>query len=51
MGASIALNGWCAAYLARKEQLKVEPHLFSRRPHLSVHSVAPQPVDDNVLVS
>jgi MFS family permease len=49
--ASVAAAVLAASYLARKEQLKVEPHLFSRRPHLLVHSVAPQPVDENVLVS
>ena len=33
------------------EQLKLEPHLLSRRPHVHVHSITPQPVDENVLVS
>src|SRR5205823_5042209 len=27
-----------ALYLARKQQLKVEPHLLRRRPHVHVHS-------------
>jgi MFS family permease len=40
-----------AAYLARREQLRVEPHLLRRRPHVHVHSTLPQPVDENVLVS
>jgi MFS family permease len=40
-----------AAYLARKEQLKVEPHLLRRRPHVHVSPLAPVPVDENVLVS
>jgi MFS family permease len=40
-----------AAYLARKEQLKVEPHLLRRRPHVHVSPLAPAPVDENVLVS
>jgi MFS family permease len=40
-----------ALYLARKEKLKVEPHLLRRRPHVHVHSTIPAPVDENVLVS
>ena len=49
--ASAAAAVVAAAYLARKEQLKVEPHLFSRRPHVHVHSITPAPIDENVLVS
>ena len=40
-----------AAYLARKEQLTVQPHLLRRRPHVHVHPTTPAPVDENVLVS
>ena len=49
--ASIAAAVLAAAYLARKEELKVEPHLLSRRPHVYVHSRTAPPVDENVLVS
>ena len=49
--ASAAAAVVAAAYLARKEQLKVEPHLFNRRPHVHVHSSTPAPIDENVLVS
>lgn len=49
--ASAAAAVVAALYLARKEQLKVEPHLFSRRPHVHVHSITPAPIDENVLVS
>ena len=49
--ASVAAAVLAAAYLARKEQLKVEPHLFSRRPHVHVQSITPAPIDENVLVS
>ena len=48
--ASAAAAVLAAAYLARKEQLKLEPHLLSRRPHVHVHSITPTPVDENVLV-
>jgi MFS family permease len=37
LGAAIA----AAAYLARREQLHVEPHLLRRRPHVHVHAVVP----------
>jgi MFS family permease len=49
--ASAAAAVLAAAYLARKEQLKVEPHLLRRRPHVHVHPVDPAPVDENALVS
>jgi len=37
LGAAVA----AAAYLARREQLRVEPHLLRRRPHVHVHTVVP----------
>jgi MFS family permease len=37
-----------AAYLARREQLRVQPHLLRRRPHLHVSATAP--VDQDALV-
>jgi MFS family permease len=49
--ASILAAVLAAAYLARREQLRVEPHLLRRRPHVHVHGYAPQPVDENILVS
>ena len=55
--ASIIAAVVSAAYLARREQLKVEPHLLRRRPHVHVHSrtpaprPVPQPVDDNAVVT
>jgi MFS family permease len=39
-----------AAYLARREQVRVEPHLLRRRPHVHVHSVVPD-TEDAVAVS
>jgi len=48
--ASVAAAVAAAAYLARREQLRVEPHLLRRRPHVHVHALAPQPVDENALV-
>jgi len=49
--ASAAAAVLAAAYLARKEQLKVEPHLLRRRPHVHVHPLTAAPVDENALVS
>jgi MFS family permease len=49
--ASAAAAVLAAAYLARKEQLKVEPHLLRRRPHVHVHPLTSAPVDENALVS
>jgi MFS family permease len=49
--ASLAAAVLAAAYLARKEQLKVEPHLLRRHPHVHVYPVAPAAIDENVLVS
>ena len=49
--ASAAAAVLAAAYLARKEQLKVEPHLLRRRPHVHVHPLTATPVDENALVS
>ena len=49
--ASAAAAVLAAAYLARKEQLKVEPHLWRRRPHVHVHPLTAAPVDENALVS
>ena len=40
-----------ASYLARKEQLRVRPHLVGRRPHMRVTPLAPQPVDQDALVT
>jgi len=37
LGAAIA----AAAYLARREQLRVEPHLLRRRPHVHVYTAVP----------
>jgi MFS family permease len=39
-----------AAYHARREQVRVEPHLLRRRPHVHVHSVVPD-TEDAVAVS
>lgn len=41
LGAAIA----AAVYLARREQLRVEPHLLRRRPHVHVYSVVPDTED------
>ena len=48
--ASIIAAVLAAAYLARRERLKVEPHLLRRRPHVHVYPVAPAPIDESVLV-
>jgi len=36
-----------ALYLARREQLKVEPHIMRRRPHVHVRAI--EPVQDEAL--
>ena len=38
-----------AAYLARREQLRFEPHLLRRRPHVHMRAM-PDPVDQEALV-
>jgi len=43
--ASLAAAIAAAAYLARREQLRVEPHLLRRRPHVHVYSVVPDTED------
>jgi MFS family permease len=46
--ASVTAAVLAALYLARREQLKVQPHLLTRRPHL--HVTAPARVDEDALV-
>jgi MFS family permease len=47
--ASVTAAVVAALYLARRERLKVEPHLLRRRPH--VHVRALQPIDAETLVN
>jgi MFS family permease len=48
--ASVAAAVIAAAYLARRERLRVEPHLWRRRPHVHVRPLPTQPIDENALV-
>jgi MFS family permease len=47
--ASLAAAVAAAAYLARREHVRVQPHLLTRRPHLHVRSTQ-APVDQDALV-
>jgi hypothetical protein len=38
--ASLAAAIAAAAYLARREQVRIEPHLLRRRPHVHVHAAS-----------
>jgi MFS family permease len=49
--ASVAAAVVAALYLARRERLKVEPHLLRRRPHVHVRPTHPAPVQEEALVN
>jgi MFS family permease len=40
-----------ALYLARREKLRLEPHLLRRRPHVHVRSLQPQQTQEEALVN
>jgi len=40
-----------ALYLARREKLRLEPHLLRRRPHVHVRALQPQHVQEEALVN
>ena len=49
--ASVGAAVVAALYLARKEKLRVEPHLLRRHPHVHVRATQPTPLPEEALVS
>jgi MFS family permease len=49
--ASVAAAVLAALYLARRERLRVEPHLLRRHPHVHVRPTHPAPVQEEALVN
>src|SRR5206468_3625846 len=49
--ASVGAAIVAALYLARKEKLRVEPHLLRRRPHVTVRATEETPVQEDALVN